>query len=73
MGLVLYLFGAIVFVLFVGWAIYVAPTPGELAPWQLGVALVPVLTIVLGVAALLLVMGLTMKLVRFALRNRRKG
>ena len=73
MGLVLHLFGAVVFVLVLGWAIYVAPTPGELAPWQLGVALVPVLTIVFGVAALLLVLGLAIKLVRFALRNRRKG
>jgi hypothetical protein len=34
---------------------------------------VPVLTIVLGVAALLLVLALAMKLVRFALRGRRKG
>jgi hypothetical protein len=73
MGLVLYLFGAVAFVLIVGWAIYVAPTPGELAPWQLTVALVPVLTIVLGVAALLLTLWLAMKLVRFALRSRRKG
>lgn len=68
MGLVLYLFAAIVLVLVAGWAVYVARTPGELAPWQLAGALVPGVGLLLGVGALALVLWLAMHLVRFVMR-----
>ena len=67
MGLVLYLFAAIVLVLVAGWAVYVAPTPGPLAPWQLLGALVPAIGILLGVAAMLLLLWLAMRLGRVVL------
>ncbi len=68
MGLVLYLFGAVVFVFVVGWAIYVLPTPGPLGPGSLAVALIPVMIIVGSVFAAVPVAWLLLALARTLLR-----
>ncbi|KFC66430.1 hypothetical protein FF80_02693 [Devosia sp. LC5] len=64
MGLVLYLFGAVIFVLVVGWAVYVLPTPGPLGPTSLATALIPVAIIIGSVFALVLLTWLLLTLAR---------
>lgn len=60
MSYALYAFAAVAFVLGAGWAIYVLPTPGDLAPWEMAVALVPAFIILIGVMALLLAVRLVL-------------
>lgn len=64
MGLVVYLFGAAIFVLLVGWAVYVLPTPGPLGPASLAVALIPAFLIMGCVAVVVIVAWLLLFLVR---------
>ncbi|GLQ08800.1 hypothetical protein GCM10007913_07320 [Devosia yakushimensis] len=68
MGLVLYLFGAVIFVLVVGWAVYVLPTPGPLGPASLATALIPVGIIVGSVFATVLLAWLLLVLARALFR-----
>ncbi|HWA19197.1 MAG TPA: hypothetical protein VG757_09380 [Devosia sp.] len=56
MAMIVYVFAALAMVIFVGWAVYVLPTPGPLGPMQLAIAMLPALTllgtVLLGLAAL---------------------
>jgi len=52
-GVVLYLFCAVIFVLVVGWMIYVLPVPGALSAWELTGAFIPALILAGGVLALM--------------------
>ncbi|UXN75462.1 hypothetical protein N8D56_12305 [Devosia sp. A8/3-2] len=68
MGLVLYLFGAVVFIPVAGWAVYVLPTPGPLGPASLAIALIPAGIIVGSVFAAVLVARLLLVLARTLFR-----
>ena len=51
MGLILYLFGAVMLVLIAGWTAYELPGPGAMSPWELSGAIFPALLIMGGVLA----------------------
>lgn len=73
MGLVLYLFGAIVLVLLVGWAVYVLPVPGDMSAWEMGGAFVPALLILGGVLVCVLLLAApfyVLRLIRSFWRSR---
>ena len=72
MGLILYLFGAAIFVIFVGWAIYVLPTPGPLSPIELAQGMIPALVLIIGLLMLVGLVALSMRAARAILHLLRR-
>jgi vacuolar-type H+-ATPase subunit I/STV1 len=73
MGLVIYLFGAVVFVVVASWAVYVLPTPGPLGPLELAIGMIPVFVIMGSVFAAICVFWLTLVALKWLFRAIRRA